>query len=70
MSDASNTYEARYQKRLDTVEAETRRFLGKLLDYRAAITGDGTTPKEAGAMKRASLDLTRALANLRKPYYQ
>ncbi|MDB5412106.1 MAG: hypothetical protein JWR10_441 [Rubritepida sp.] len=56
--------------RLDAAEAEAKRFLKRLADLRAARKADpGTHPRESGAMKRASLDLTRALADVRRSPY-
>lgn len=58
---------------LDIAITEARRFIerGEALQ-KAAVEGDnriywGSCPKESGAVKRASMDLTRALADLRKP---
>ena len=42
---------------------EAKRFIEKAKTVRA----DWRPSKEAGALKRASMDLTRALAELRKP---
>lgn len=54
-------------RRVDVAEAEARRFLSRVAAWRNAFVADpGTHPKESGAMKRASMDLTRALATLRK----
>lgn len=56
--------------RLDAAETEAKRFLKRLSDLRAACKGEpGTHPRERGAMKRASLDLTRALADVRRSPY-
>lgn len=47
---------------------EAKRFLVKAeLYHRAEKISEWSNPKEAGAMRRASLDLTRALADMRKP---
>ena len=49
-------------------EVEAQRFLLRLKALREARGGDpGTNPKECGALRRASMDLTRALADLRRP---
>jgi hypothetical protein len=56
--------------KLKAAEAEAKRFLSRCADYRkAAGESDGAWehPRESGAVKRASMDLTRALADLRKP---
>lgn len=57
-------------------EAEAKRFLGRIKQLRDAgglsQTGDRRNwpilglPKETGAVRRASMDLTRALAKMRK----
>lgn len=48
--------------------SEARRFLKKAENYeRVMKINEWSNPKEAGAMRRASLDLTRALADMRKP---
>lgn len=58
-------------ERVDTAAEEAKRFLVKAEDYldRAKIEkwvmSDGYC-KESGAVKRASMDLTRALANMRR----
>lgn len=56
----------RERKRVDECEAEARRFLARVAAWRKARKEPGTHPKESGAMKRASMDLSRALAVLRK----
>jgi hypothetical protein len=49
-------------------EAEAKRFLMRLSAWRKAEKKEpGTHPRETGAVKRASMDLTRALADLRRP---
>jgi hypothetical protein len=60
---------------IKTAEAEAKRFLAKVSEWRKAqgtYEANGTTysnhtPKECGAVKRASMDLTRALSTMRKP---
>jgi hypothetical protein len=54
---------------LDTAEAEARRFLKAVAALRAVgkISGYQIGTKESGAVRRASMDLTRALAELRRP---
>lgn len=55
--------------------SEAKRFLKAVEEYHAArstYTTNGYTfehgrPKQSGAMRRASMDLTRALADMRKP---
>lgn len=50
---------------------EAKRFLEKHREYEASIkTLNGYScmgSKESGALRRASMDLTRALAEMRKP---
>lgn len=53
--------------RVGEAEAEARRFLKRVEAWRKAFnTAPGTHPKESGAMKRASMDLSRSLAELRR----
>jgi len=58
-------------RKLETAMAEAKRFLAKAKVLKDRMDGDtsyywmGT--KESGAVKRSSMDLTRALAELRKP---
>lgn len=67
---------------IDRAIAEAKRFLERAKDYRDAIKEpDGeyvdqhgmvrktypSAPAESGSMRRASLDLTRALAAMRRP---
>lgn len=65
-------------KSIDRATAEAKRFLERAKEWKAAtkdpdwIGGDGykyypSAPKQSGALRRASLDLTRALAEMRKP---
>lgn len=66
------------EKTLDQAIAEARRFLKianelKTLQNLTTValyerTGRWSTIAESGAMKRASMDLTRVLAELRKPW--
>lgn len=56
-------------------EEEAERFLAAVRNWRAAVTIEArhgyelasNAPRESGAMRRASMDLTRALAVMRKP---
>lgn len=56
------------QKALDNAEKEAKRFLQKIKELKERedpfvwIVGN----KQSGAVRRASMDLTRALAELRK----
>ncbi|MCA3375677.1 MAG: hypothetical protein INF64_01005 [Roseomonas sp.] len=58
-----------------TAKAEAKRFLSRVSEWENAQgtykVGEHTfhtyTPKQGGALRRASLDLTRALAEMRKP---
>ena len=56
---------------LENAIQEARRFLykaGEVVFSPQMKAGEGFLPsKETGAVKRASLDLTRALAEMRKP---
>mgnify|MGYP003440000088 FL=1 len=62
------------RKKLATAVAEAKRFIerAKALPEPTAYQSGGHTfmndnfPKEQGAIKRASMDLTRALADLRR----
>ncbi|MBR0676649.1 hypothetical protein GXW77_10725 [Roseomonas alkaliterrae] len=56
----------RERQRVAEAEAEARRFLKRVAQWKAARKEPGTHPRESGAMKRASMDLSRALATLRK----
>lgn len=55
--------------KLKEAVAEARRFIRKAEELAAAQAMEPTyaTPKESGACRRASLDLTRALADFRRP---
>ena len=53
---------------LTKAEAEAKRFLAKCKEIRIGKDLDGITgSKRVSAVKRASLDLTRALADMRRP---
>lgn len=60
---------------IKTAEAEAKRFLSRVAEWRKAQRTEtyplGTytpgTPRESGALRRSSMDLTRALATMRKP---
>lgn len=51
---------------------EAERFLNTATDFEKLVhsqrndTYSSSNPKESGAVRRASMDLTRALANMRK----
>jgi hypothetical protein len=56
---------------IENIEYEVRRFLGACDDAKERLKKDKmlyfiTGCRESGALRRASLDLTRALADLRK----
>jgi hypothetical protein len=55
--------------KLNEAATEAQRFLRRVVEYKDSITKKGTKwgTSESGALRRASLDLTRALAELRKP---
>ena len=48
---------------------EAKRFIKAAETYRRAVAAQSyyTYPKESGAVRRASMDLTRTLAEMRKP---
>jgi hypothetical protein len=57
-------------KKIEAVIFEAERFLDKADACKKRLEDDSWAiygSKESGAMKRASMDLTRALAELRKP---
>ena len=65
-----------FPDKIKEAKAEAKRFLKRVAEWEAKqgtymIQGlDGLhridTPRESGAVRRASMDLTRALANLRR----
>lgn len=67
-----------FNEKIKEAKTEALRFLGKIEEWES-VQGeeygyDGrkypiSTPKENGAVKRSSMDLTRALAQLRKPHH-
>jgi hypothetical protein len=61
-------YTTNYKRRVLVAEEEARRFLQRVEVMRAAMKklDSYIPPAENAAMKRASLDLTRALAAVRK----
>ena len=64
------TFNAEKVNELDMVINETKRFLVRARKYKTRLQSDKysgfTGTAEGGACKRASMDLTRALAQLRK----
>ena len=56
---------------IETAIVEAKRFLEKADRVRISVPQKGYRiafgPKETGALRRASMDLTRALAEMRKP---
>jgi hypothetical protein len=59
------------EARLKTAEEEAKRFLQRIKELRdIEKKWDGFHPRQMGAVKRASMDLTRALADLRRSPYQ
>ena len=55
-------------RKLDEVEAETKRFLKKINAMRALLKeSPHWQPIASGAVRRSSLDLSRALADFRRP---
>lgn len=55
--------------RITEAEAEAKRFLRRVKEYRDAIKEPGTHPRQNAAVKRASMDLSRALADVRRSLY-
>lgn len=56
-------------EKIDAIKQELERFQKRLKEFEIAIRGPRywMVPKESGAVRRASLDLTRELANFRRP---
>ena len=63
-------------KEIELAVAEAKRFIEKAescLNAKSVTYGSGeyifhaSAPKESGALRRASMDLTRQLAQMRKP---
>jgi len=54
--------------KLRTIEAEMLRLQQRIDAWRAAWNGpeSGTFPRERGAVRRATMDLTRALSDYRR----
>lgn len=66
-------YNDGYKLRIAAAKAEARRFLRCVEQLQAAMKGkddNETPPALNAAMKRASLDLSRALAAVRKGIYR
>lgn len=57
-----------FKARVNDAEAEARRFLARVKAWRMNGSMDGyvTCCKHRGAVKRASMDLSRALTQVRK----
>ena len=57
--------------KVEAAKKEMIRFENRLYDWEKAVKENGsnswTMPKEYGALRRASMDLTRALADMRRP---
>ena len=59
-------------KTIATVKTEIRRLQSRISELEIAASSDDATkynwlyPKETGAVRRASMDLTRALADMRR----
>ena len=59
-----------YDECVKTAKVEAKRFLDRIAAWEKRCKEDPTMKygtKESGAVYRASLDLTRALADLRRP---
>jgi hypothetical protein len=55
-------------KQIDIAVSEARQFIDKALAWKNRLNEYSLSgSKEGGAAKRASMDLTRALVNVRKP---
>lgn len=54
------------KEKVSAAMSEARRFLRKADDFMKA-NQEFYTPKESGALRRASMDLTRSLSEMRKP---
>lgn len=55
---------------IEAVEAEAIKLLERIADYKVAwedMQYRQHNPKEQGALRRQSMELTRALAQMRKP---
>lgn len=55
---------------INIAESSARIFLQRLGDLRKALTEDqyaASGSRQSGALRRASMDLTRALADMRRP---
>lgn len=58
------------KERIDRVYSECKRLMERIDELRDVSGGScNPYPRESGAVRRASMDLTRALADMRKPYY-
>lgn len=64
------------KQKIDTAVVEARRFLQRVEELKAEEAQDNNAgfqrsdcipSKARGALRRASMDLTRALANMRRP---
>lgn len=52
---------------IETAVSEAKRFIKRADEYAKVDDGhDWTNPRESGALRRASMDLTRALADMRR----
>lgn len=56
----------RFAERVKVAKQEAKRFLEKVKGWEAAQYGN----KDSAAMKRASMDLTRALADVRRSPFE
>lgn len=60
----------KYRLRVITAMSEAQRFLGKAQEFIESKDDWVSQPAmKCAAMKRASMDLTRSLAQIRKPKY-
>jgi hypothetical protein len=57
-------------EKIAAAEAEAKRFLKRVKEYKERIKADKYAiygSREGGALKRSSLDLSRSLADMRRP---
>lgn len=67
----SKDWRADYRVRVMDAENEAKRFLRRVAALRRVMaeTDIAIPPRENAAMKRASMDLTRALSAMRRGFY-
>ncbi len=55
-----------FEDSVSTAENEARRFLRRIKEWREETQSDSGPGKQKAAIKRASMDLSRALVDVRK----